>query len=217
MYEQAHPNFPLTGAHLSTGKCNTCASCHKGGVFLGTPKNCLSCHNGDPIRVTVGRSANHVPTGITECNSCHFTTSFTDTWSMNHSSVGNIACSACHGGAYAQVYNALPKNTNHVPTPAGAECGSCHTTPANGSSFPVSAWDTVSHDAIHAGITTGCVTCHDGIVAKGKKDYAAGHPITSDACESCHSTGASFKCASLMDDLLKNFAAVKEYLAAMLA
>jgi hypothetical protein len=201
MYEQSHPNFTLDGAHLSTGKCNTCASCHKAGVFLGTPKNCVACHNGDPARVTVARSANHIPTGLLECNNCHFTSSFTTTWSMNHSTVSNIACSQCHGGTYASVYNALTKPTNHVPTTA--ECGTCHTTPANGSSFAITAWDTVSHDQIHAGVTSGCVTCHDNVIAKGKAAYTAGHPVTVDQCEQCHSTSAAFKCAQAYDTLLK--------------
>ena len=215
MYEQSHPNFTLDGAHLSTGKCNTCASCHKSGIFLGTPKNCVACHNGDPLRVTVGRSVNHIPTGVIECNSCHFTSSFTNSWGMNHAVVGNISCSTCHGGSYATVYNALTKPTNHIPTTQ--ECGSCHTVPANGSSFPISAWDTVSHDQIHNGVTSGCVNCHDNVIAKGKASYSAGHPITSDNCETCHSTSAGFKCASLLDNLLKNYALLKTYVSTLFA
>ena len=204
MYEQSHPNFILDGSHLSTGKCSTCASCHKSGVFLGTPKNCVACHNGDPLRTTVSRSANHIPTLLTDCNSCHNTTSFTTLWSMNHSSVGSTACSSCHSGTYAVVYNAQAKPANHIPT--SAECGSCHAVPSNGSSFPVTAWDTVSHETIHSGITTGCVTCHDNYIAKGKAWYSA-HPVTSDQCEQCHSTSAAFKCASAVDKLI-NYAQI---------
>lgn len=210
MYEQSHPNFTLDGAHLSTGKCNTCATCHRAGVFVGTPKSCVACHNGDPARVTVARSANHIPTGLIECNNCHFTSSFQTTWSMNHSVVGNIACSTCHNGSYAQVYNALTKPTNHIPYAAGTECGFCHATPSNGSSFPISAWDTVTHDQIHNGVTSGCSTCHDNVIARGKASYTAGHPVTSDNCEQCHSTTAAFKCASALDDLLKNFASLSK-------
>jgi hypothetical protein len=204
MYEQSHPNFILDGSHLSTGKCSTCASCHKSGVFIGTPKNCVACHNGDPLRTTVSRSANHIPTVLLECNNCHNTTSFTTTWSMNHSVVNNIACSTCHSGTYASVYNAMAKPTNHVVTTA--ECGACHMTPANGSSFPVTAWDTVSHDSIHAGVTTGCVNCHNNVIAKGKAWYSA-HPVTSDQCETCHSTAAAFKCATAVDKLI-NYAQI---------
>lgn len=206
MYEQSHPNFILDGSHLSTGKCSTCASCHKSGVFMGTPKNCVACHNGDPARVTTGRSMNHIPTALIECNNCHNTTSFTDTWSMNHTVVTGINCSQCHGGTYVSVYNAMKKPTEHVPTTA--ECGACHKTPAAGSHMSQSLWGSVSHETIHAGVTTGCVTCHDGSYAKGKKDYAAGHPVTSDSCEQCHSTSAEFKCADALDRTTKFASAI---------
>jgi hypothetical protein len=117
---------------------------------------------------------------------------------MNHAVVANIAggCTTCHSGGYLN-YNAQKKTQNHIPTTA--DCGTCHTTPAVGSGFPVTAWDTVSHSAIHANITTGCVTCHDNVIAKGKAFYTPGHPVTSDQCEQCHSINAAFKCAEVVD------------------
>jgi hypothetical protein len=51
LYEQSHPMWPLSGAHLSTGKCSTCASCHKAGVFVGTPRQCTTCHTGAALFV----------------------------------------------------------------------------------------------------------------------------------------------------------------------
>lgn len=193
LYEQSHPAFLLDGAHLSTGQCNTCASCHKGGVFVGTPKSCVACHNGDPLRTTVGRSVAHIPTQMVECSSCHRTTSFTVNANMDHSTVTQQRCDTCHSGSY-KAYGANGKETEHIPTTA--DCLSCHTT---------NNWD-VSHSAIHAGITTGCVTCHDGNYAPGKSSYAAGHPVTSDACETCHSIDNSFKCASAIDKIYEFFA-----------
>jgi hypothetical protein len=195
-YEQSHPNFLLDGSHLSTGKCSTCASCHLSGVFMGTPKNCVACHNGDPKYTTVARSAAHIPTQVIECNNCHFTSSFQNTWSMNHAVLGTARCDTCHSGGYLP-YNAQKKTQNHIPTTA--DCGTCHTTPGLGSSFPVTAWDTVSHEQIHMNITTGCVTCHDNVIAKGKAAYTPGHPVTSEQCEQCHSINAAFKCAELVD------------------
>lgn len=194
LYEQSHPAFLLDGAHLSTGKCTTCASCHRAGVFTGTPKSCVACHNGDPTRVTVGRSPGHIPTLLVECNQCHTTTLFTVGTSMNHTSVTAFRCDSCHNGNY-RTYSADRKPTDHIPTTG--DCGTCHTT---------RNWD-VSHSSLHAGVTTGCVTCHDGSVATGKSSYAA-HPATSDACESCHSTDANFKCAMEIKLWLKNFAHV---------
>ena len=195
LYEQSHPSFLLDGAHLSTGKCGTCASCHRSGVFLGTPRSCATCHSGDPTRVTVGRSPAHPPTLAVECSSCHNTSSFTATWAMNHTAVSSSRCDSCHNGSYV-TYNAQAKSTTHIPTTM--DCATCHTT---------NNW-LVDHTTIHAGITTGCVTCHNGTYATGKINYAPGHPITSDQCETCHSINASFKCASTLDDMMRYFAAV---------
>ena len=201
LYETIHPNFPLTGAHLSTGKCGTCASCHAGGTYLGTPKICATCHNGNPSgqisSQTVGRSANHPPIGSATCDACHNTTSFTASWAMNHASVSNISCSTCHNGSYNN-YGAVPKDAAHIVTTA--ECSTCHA-PVDKPTHTNSDWY-IPINQIHQGITTGCVSCHDGTHAKGKINYAPGHPNTSDACETCHSINNSFKCASLIDDAL---------------
>jgi hypothetical protein len=119
---------------------------------------------------------------------------------MNHSVVSGTACSTCHSGAYATGYNAMAKKTNHVITTA--ECNSCHAVPVPGSNFTLAAWDTVTHEQIHAGVTNGCVNCHDNVIARGKASYTPGHPVTSDNCEQCHSTSAAFKCASALDKLI---------------
>lgn len=192
LYEQSHPKFLLDGSHLSSGKCQTCASCHKSGVFVGTPTSCATCHSGDPTRATVGRSTAHIPTQMIECSGCHKTLSFTINANMDHTLVTAQRCDTCHNGNFL-AYNAMKKPKEHIPTIA--DCVSCHNT---------KNWD-VNHQQLHAGITTGCVACHDGKYAPGKSSYTAGHPITSDACETCHSINNQFKCASALDKLI-NFA-----------
>ena len=193
LYEQAHPAFLLDGAHLSSGKCNTCASCHRSGVFIGTPKNCVSCHNGDPTRITIGRPSTHIPSLLTECSNCHNTTAFT-AYSMNHTSVSTFRCDSCHNATYSPI--GVPKKPGtHIPTTA--DCGTCHAT---------SSWQ-VSHTQVHAGIVTGCVSCHDNVFARGKASYAPGHPLTSDQCETCHSIDAAFKCAQAYDIMI-NYASM---------
>ena len=198
LYEQSHPSFLLDGAHLSTGKCGTCASCHRSGVFLGTPRSCYTCHSGDPTRITVSRSTKHIPTITVECSSCHNTSSFTSTWTMNHTAVVSIRCDACHNPTYNTADGApgVPRSkpTGHIPTTM--DCLTCHTT---------NNW-MVNHSAIHAGVTTGCVTCHNGVYATGKMNYAPGHPVTSDQCETCHSIDAGFKCADAFDAVTNYFA-----------
>lgn len=138
LYEKSHPTFLLNGAHLSTGKCSTCASCHKGGIFIGTPKACVSCHNGDPRWTTIGRSAKHIPTLLTDRSYCHQTTLFTTGVTMNHTSVAAYRCDSCHNGAYKS-YGAQGKSSGHPTTAtvagvkvsiAGWDCNhsGCHTT-----------------------------------------------------------------------------------------
>lgn len=218
LYEQAHPNFPLTGSHLSAGKCTTCASCHISGIFVGTPKQCKTCHVANSSYGAVGFSTNHFPIGSADCGSCHNTTDFVTKWAMDHTAVTGMACQTCHSGNYATGYNALGQAasaqfagyTHPVTTPANADCASsgCHTAPGVGMMLSESLWQ-LNFGQIHMGITTGCVSCHDGIHAKGKSNVPKsttlpnGHPITSDSCEQCHSVSqtTSFKCAELMDQL----------------
>lgn len=197
LYETSHPGFPLFGAHLSTGKCSTCASCHKSQVFAGTPKVCQNCHDGDPKYAAVSRSAAHIPTKNATCDSCHMTTTFSkaDTHMTHTAEVTTNRCDTCHNGSYKAYGNkgALSKadKTNHITTTL--DCKSCHS--------GTITFANVDHAAIHAGITKGCVTCHDGITVTGKKDYAAGHPTTSDNCETCHSINNGFRCTTVHDNL----------------
>jgi hypothetical protein len=203
-YETIHPNFPLTGSHMSTGKCSTCASCHSGGVFLGTPKVCATCHSGTWNGSTIGHTTAHIPHGAVNCDSCHNTTSFTATWAMNHANVSGQACTTCHTGNYVS-YGAMGKDGVHIVT--ALECNACHA-PVDMPTHTNADWF-IPIDQIHAGITTGCVACHDGIHAKGKINAPApGHPTnTSDQCEQCHSINNSFKCASALDDMIKKIKA----------
>jgi len=138
LYEKSHPTFLLNGAHLSTGKCSTCASCHKNGIFMGTPKTCIACHNGDPRWTTVGRSAKHIPTLLVDCHFCHKTVLFTSGTTMSHTSVAALRCDSCHNGAYKS-YGAEGKENGHpktvtvnkvVVTVSAVDCNysGCHTT-----------------------------------------------------------------------------------------
>lgn len=170
-YETMHPTFLLNGAHLQAGKCSTCASCHIRSIFVGTPKSCLTCHNGDPSRLTIGRSAVHIPTGSIECSNCHNTTSFTATYTMNHTIVSGIACETCHNGtAYASqgATGALGAPINHIPykiklsNGASMTCNICHTTTAYAT---LTSWNTLSSTTIQHNGTMGssngwCIGCH---------------------------------------------------------
>ena len=118
---------------------------------------------------------------------------------MSHSSVSGQLCSTCHNGSFTN-YGAMGKDMNHIITTA--ECGTCHTAKDTGSLVHDNSDWMIPLNIIHNGITTGCVSCHDGLhqPAMGKINYAPGHPVTTDACETCHSINNSFRCAGLIDD-----------------
>jgi hypothetical protein len=124
-YEKTHPAYILNGAHLSTGKCTTCGTCHINGIFTGTPKQCINCHNGDPARTTVGRSAKHIPTALNACDLCHGTTTFVPNTRMNHTVVSAQRCDSCHNATYAS-QGADKKPNDHPRTTQ--DCRSCHST-----------------------------------------------------------------------------------------
>ena len=134
LYEKSHPTFLLDGSHLSTTKCSTCAYCHINGVFTGTPRSCVTCHNGDPARMTVGRSAKHIPTMLVECGSCHGTTTFLTvigTQASRHTAVSSLRCDSCHIKAYATYVTTGGYKPNDHPT----------TTTVNGVKVSIIGWD----------------------------------------------------------------------------
>lgn len=88
-----HAFFPLLGAHASTD----CTQCHQGGVFRGTPRDCVACHRDDYDRTT---NPNHATAGFpTNCEQCH-TADRWDGANFNHRfplrGPHDQACSVCH-------------------------------------------------------------------------------------------------------------------------
>jgi hypothetical protein len=214
-FDHLRTGFPLTGSHERA----RCESCHVGGMFEGTPRQCGTCHSGGGFWQATRKTPNHIPS--TElCGDCHLTTSWAAA-RFDHSQV-TADCIRCHNGS-----TATGKHANHVPSVN--ECQFCHDTTAwvparfdhsmvtgtcyschNGGfatgkprDHPPSSneceichdtrsWET-SGSFDHAGITTGCFDCHNGGRAPGKP---GNHPPSSNACETCHSTvswgGAGF-------------------------
>lgn len=166
--------FPLKGAHRQA----TCASCHRGGVFIGVSQTCASCH-----------ADRHDGRFGAQCQECHTVSTWREVRNFDHTITGftleakhaGVACAGCHGTdgkALAKVKAPTDCRTCHA-TPHDrhfpATCGSCHST---------QGWAKVpryDHDATAFPLelrhkTLGCRSCHD---AKRKP------PVTS-ACRSCH-------------------------------
>lgn len=82
--------FPLTGAHINV----ECTDCHQGGIYAGTPQECLSCHE---------EPAYHAGAFGTQCADCHSTSAWSPaeynqphTFPLNHGESGRVSCDTCH-------------------------------------------------------------------------------------------------------------------------
>ncbi|MEW6707847.1 MAG: hypothetical protein AB1430_23630 [Pseudomonadota bacterium] len=165
--DHTRTGFALTGAHTAA----RCESCHAGGVFKGTPRDCASCHvSGARLaRGNVLKPQNHVPTQEA-CDSCHNTRSFSGA-RFSHANVQPGSCSSCHNGVMAS-----GKPGGHPATTAS--CDSCHRSTAG--------WGGARMDHSSFTAATNCASCHNGSTATGK--HAAHIPAASTGCASCHGT-----------------------------
>jgi nitrate/TMAO reductase-like tetraheme cytochrome c subunit len=163
--------FPLTGAHRGT----TCESCHKGGKYAGTPKDCYSCHQADQARA---QNPSHA-TFPRECQACHNTGAWRPA-NFDHNRSGfpltgahrGASCAACHAnGRYAgtpKECNAChaddysrTANPNHASAGFPRTCQDCHQTSAwrpasfnhDGAFFPI-------YSGKHRGKWSSCSDCH---------------------------------------------------------
>jgi Cytochrome c7 and related cytochrome c len=179
--------FPLTGSH----QLASCAQCHVGGRFAGTPTDCFSCHQ---TRYNATSNPNHVAGNYPKtCQDCHSTTAWRPAASIDHSKTRfpltgahlGTDCARCHvGGRFTGTptdcaschqanYNAT-SNPNHVSASFPKTCQDCHST---------TAWRPASfdHNATRFPLTgahrnTDCARCHTSGRYSG----------TPTACVACH-------------------------------
>ncbi len=204
-FNHQNTRFPLSGMHVKV----TCETCHKGGIFKGTPVACIGCHN---TSLAKGKPLNH-PKTSDQCVDCHNSFDFSQVH-VDHSKISK-GCISCHNNKTAE-----GKNKNHIKS--NNNCEDCHLT----STWRIAHFDhetthepcQTCHDNIratgkpfthirstndcaqchrtvswkvgvfdHTGIVDGCAKCHDGISATGK---SSNHLNTSNACQNCHTTVA---------------------------
>jgi hypothetical protein len=98
VFNHSNTKFPLTGAHVTV----TCANCHVGGRYAGTPTDCYTCHRNAFETVS---NPNHLTAGFsTTCTTCHTTTQWKGARYTTHKFpiyTGNHAgkwttCNDCH-------------------------------------------------------------------------------------------------------------------------
>ncbi|MFN8411291.1 MAG: hypothetical protein U0Z26_02770 [Anaerolineales bacterium] len=185
-------SFHLEGKHASVA----CENCHFGGVFKGTPSDCMSCHSkSDPHGGALGNL----------CSTCHTTLGWKPSL-FDHSksnfpltgSHGSVQCDSCHAnltfkGTPSNCYACHAKNDHHGGA-NGTSCDACHNTTSWNSvtfnhafsAFPLTgAHATVSCDSCHkngvyAGVPTACSSCH------GEPMFHLNAFGTD--CSSCHGT-----------------------------
>jgi hypothetical protein len=163
--------WALTGKHAVA----TCASCHAGGVFAGTPKACVGCHQTDYNGVS---DPNHKTLKFaTTCESCHATSGWSPATFPGHDALWPLlgkhtaaSCESCHAAGYAG-----------TPT----ACNGCHQPDYVAAKAP-------EHKL--AGYPTTCETCHAETGWKPSTfNHATKWPLLGDhavaTCESCHAGG----------------------------
>jgi hypothetical protein len=167
-------SFPLVGRHATAA----CASCHAGGVYRGTARDCSGCHL--PAYQKATNPSHILAMFPTTCDTCHKATD--PSWtgaSFPHARwalVGQHAAQACTTCHRSGVFAGLPTT-----------CASCHQADYQKATNP-------SHAA--AGFPTTCETCHkvsDATWREGRFDHASVFPLVgahvSKACASCHAGG----------------------------
>jgi cytochrome c7-like protein len=142
-FNHALTGFVLTGAHRTAA----CASCHVGGRYAGTPRDCYACHQADYAGTT---NPNHQTSGYpTGCAACHSTTAWSPA-NIDHDRYFFRIYSGSHQGRWTS-------------------CSQCHINSASFADFSCltcHAHDQATMDSKHAGRSgyvydsAACYGCH---------------------------------------------------------
>ncbi len=186
-----HNTWPLVGQHAGAD----CAQCHVGGVFAGTPSQCVDCHLADYQGAT---QPNHVTFGFpTSCEQCHTPIGW-NVANFSHAGI-NSGCVQCHLSDYQST-----NDPNHVLAGFGQTCEQCHTSTNNWNvvNFPHPQFPITSGD--HNGFSCSqchlqpnnfqsfsCTHCHDHRQSEmdDEHDDVPGYVWQSAACYQCHPDG----------------------------
>ena len=166
-FDHAKTKFALTGAHAET----SCAACHLGNRYKGTPVQCAACHAPDDV---------HGGSRGPACADCHQTSGWAGTRYDHLRATGfaltgahaPLDCKSCH--RTANLKDPLPRDCagchrsdDPHATRFGNACDRCHAS---------SAWQPVTFDHTRDGkfelrgahAKLGCHACHTAVVATQK-------------------------------------------------
>ena len=167
--------FALAGGHATAA----CETCHVGGVFKGTPRNCDGCHALGRRVLATPKSNAHIVTNA-PCETCHFNTATFLGARFNHATARPGDCISCHSGRIAR-----GKHAAHIATTYS--CDQCHRS---------SAWIPASWN--HTGSAYGgqdCKVCHNGSTARTFTNTSWHGSYTTVgimSCNSCHKNYTNF-------------------------
>jgi hypothetical protein len=205
-FDHATTGFPLVGGHAIAA----CETCHVGGVFKGTPRNCDGCHTVGSRVVATPKSTSHVVTDA-PCDSCHFNTSTFLGARYNHGAAVPGQCMVCHNGRITagrpanhnagfmatgscdnchRTYAFLPASWNHTGVAMGGRTcnqAGCHLAGANNANryTAVTATSPVNHSSYTDTSSQSCDVCHISFVSWN----ATMHEPYGGRCDSCHGAG----------------------------
>jgi hypothetical protein len=163
--------YPLTGAHAVA----VCETCHVGGVFKGTPKECDGCHAVGRRVTATPKSTAHIATNAA-CDTCHFNTVTFLGARFNHGTAKPGQCFTCHNGRQSDAR--APNHNSGLK--ASESCDKCHRTYA----WVPASWN-------HTNTTPGSCT-NAGCHLAGQNQYykPAGHAarvgMNTYNCDDCH-------------------------------
>jgi hypothetical protein len=177
-FDHARTRFALRERHTEA----TCAACHAGNRFAGTPTQCASCHAPDDV---------HRGARGTDCASCHNTAGWKTT-KFDHARETGFAL----GGAHARLDCKGCHTTPNLKDPLPRQCAGCHRKAdphanrfgdACEKCHGTSAWKPATFNHARDGhfellgkhAPLDCHACHTGVVAQQK--------LGTD-CHACHRT-----------------------------
>jgi hypothetical protein len=193
--------------HITVNGGTDCGTCHdyKAASFatftMSTTEHtkvsaaCSTCHaNGKTFPGTVVKTqaaVNHIPTGSTECSACHTSTANPNgfsTWTQTATHANTTAsCASCHGTgkSFAGVVT-IDSKVGHIPI-GTADCSVCH---GNIAFRPATGGTSNYHATSGQPAAGSCLTCH-GPAGPGL-GQVSGHITATAACDTCHTSTASF-------------------------
>ncbi|MEI7742545.1 MAG: hypothetical protein WCK58_02210, partial [Chloroflexota bacterium] len=194
-FDHTKAAFQLTGAHMSV----SCAKCHVGGVYAGTPTACSSCHT---------KPASHDAAYAGVCSTCHTTNAWLPA-SFDHTKAAfqltgahvSVSCAKCHVGGVYKGTPAVCASCHTAPTSHSTAyksgCATCHTTTAwKPATFTVTHTFPKTHQGAGGVCATchatawssySCAKCHANTTMTSKHAGVSGFTLTT--CAQCHPAG----------------------------